>query len=99
MIILIIIIIRNNITQIKTQLIENFKFKNEVYYLSGLICCPYNGHYIAFVINLDNEFKNLKKGCSYFYDDCSKFHSLEEIDSFKNLLNDYLPYVAIYIKK
>ena len=66
MIILIIIIIRNNITQIKTQLIENFKFKNEVYYLSGLICCPYNGHYIAFVINLDNEFKNLKKHVAIF---------------------------------
>ena len=61
----------------------------------GLICCLYNGHYVTFIINLENDFKNLIKGSNYFYDDCSKLHDLEEIDSFKNLLSDSLPYIAI----
>ena len=91
--------IRNNITLIKAQLIENYKFKNEEYSWAGLICCRYNGHYATFIINLENEFKNLNKGSSYFYDDCSKLHDLEEIDSFKNLLSDYLAYIDIYVKK
>ena len=91
--------IKNNLLSIAKQLTDNFSFQKDEYILRGLICCPYNGHFVALIINLENEFKTLKKGYSYFYDDCSLNHNLQNVDNFLNILNNYLPYVAIYKRK
>lgn len=42
--------------------------------------------------------KKLKIGLNYFYDDCSINYDLIKISNYNDLLNDYLPYVVIYIK-
>ena len=34
------------------------------------------GHYTGIIINIDNNYKCLKKNLSYFYDDCNPNHDL-----------------------
>lgn len=90
--------IRYNLDKIKKQLEYNIKIRNNVYNLSGLICCPYNGHYTCILFNLNENFYSLKKGLNYFYDGMNIIHDLIEITNFKELLEDNLPYITIYIK-
>ena len=58
--------IKKNINRIKTQIIDNFKFNNIVYNLACIICMPYAHHYTGILINMDNDYYNLKKGFSLF---------------------------------
>ena len=90
--------IRKNISLIKTQIKNSIIFKNELYLLASIICCPYNGHYISIIVNLRENMAGLKTNTNYFYDDCSLNHELREIGNYEDLLDDYLPYVVIYIK-
>lgn len=87
--------IRHNLVKIINQLEYNIKIRNDVYNLSGIICCPYNGHYTCIIINLNENFYCLKKGLNYFYDDMNYNHCLIEITNFKDILKDNLPYIAI----
>ena len=66
--------------------------------LSGIICCPYNGHYTPIIVNIREKIGSLNINANYFYDDCSLNHEVMEIENYDNLLEDYLPYVVIYIK-
>ena len=84
--------------KIKNQLENNIIIRNDVYILLGLISCPFNEHYICMLINLYEDFNSLKKGLTYFYDDMSINHDLNEISNYKDLLEDNLPYIGIYIK-
>ena len=90
--------IKKNISLIKTQIKKTFLFKNELYFLSGIICCPYKGHYTSIIVNLKEKIGSLNVKANYFYDDRSLNHEVKEIDNYDSLLEDYLPYVVIYIK-
>ena len=83
---------------IKTQIKKTFLFKNELYFLSGIICCPYKGHYTSIIVNLKEKIGNWNVKANYFYDDRSLNHEVKEIDNYDSLLEDYLLYVVIYIK-
>ncbi len=48
--------------KITLQIANNFTFNNDVYELSGIICCPYNDHYICIVIDIEEDIKNIIKG-------------------------------------
>ena len=90
--------IKNNLNLIKNQFVDKFIFKFEEYSLTGLIWCQYFGYYVDILIDLIENVKYLIKGCSCFYDDTYISHDLYEIDSYLSLLNDNLPYIAIYMK-
>ena len=90
--------IRNYLDKITSQIVNNFSFKNDAYKLAGIICCPYNGHYTCIVIDIDEDIKNIKKGRSYFYDDCSREHNLTELKDYRSIFKNHLPYICLYIK-
>jgi hypothetical protein len=91
--------IRHNLDKIKKQLEYNIKIRNDVYNLSGLIYCPYNGHYNCILINLNENFYNLKKGLNYFYDNMNINHDLIEITNYKDLLEHNLISLAVNSSK
>ena len=53
---------RKYLDKITLQIANNFTFNNDVYELSGIICCPYNDHYICIVIDIEEDIKNIIKG-------------------------------------
>ena len=63
-----------------------------------LYFAPYNGYYTSIIVNLRAKIDSLNINANYFYDDCSLNHEVMEIKKYDNLLEDYLPYVVIYIK-
>ena len=56
------------------------------------------GHYTGIIINIDNNYKCLKKNLSYFYDDCNPNHDLLFIEEYKKKLLSNYPYILCYIK-
>lgn len=54
--------------------------------------------YSCIILIMDKEYINLRKGCSYFYDNCSINHHLDLISVFKLLLNMDLPYISFMLK-
>ena len=44
------------------------------------------------------DYKFLKKGSSYFYDDTSFNHDLVEINNYKDELRNNYPYILLYKK-
>ena len=92
-----------------------FKYKNEIitlskeeiilgfnitYTLSGLILCPFKGHYICQIINpkgrfIKCSFKNYK---IYMHDDLKNNGLMIELNDTDNIFNFDIPYILIYKK-
>ena len=92
-----------------------FKYKNEIfklskseitlgfnitYTLSGLILCPFNGHYICLIINpkgkyIKCSFKNYK---NYMHDDLKNNGLMIELNDTDNIFDFGIPYILIYKK-
>ena len=90
--------INNNKLDIISQLESKIYIRSDIYILSGIICCPYNGHYTSLLINLNENYLYLKKHLNYYYGDTSYCHDLVEVDNIKDVLVDAVPYMALYIK-
>ena len=89
--------IRLNKNLIIDQIANNFNFYNKNYELSGIICCPYEGHYTAIILDLNKDFKKLNINSNYYYDDCSFKNDLIKLENFKIKISNDLPYILIYI--
>ena len=81
-----------------SQLESKIYIRSDIYILSGIICCPYNGHYTCLLINLNENYLCLKKHLNYYYNDTSNYHDLVEVDNIKDVLVDAIPYMTLYIK-
>ena len=81
----------------KEEIILGF---NITYKLSGLVLCPFIGHYICQVINPSGKFikcsfKNYK---IYMHDDLQNNGLMIELKDTDNIFNFDIPYILIYKK-
>ena len=79
---------------------EEIEVFNTKYSLRGLICCPFSGHYSALIIKLFEDFHVLRKNKNYFYDDRLNNNEIIDIkDNWRDIFNDNLPNILIYVKQ
>ena len=90
---------KDNIDIIKNKIVDKFSVYNYTFTLKSIICSPFSGHYSGFLINLEKDETNLKKGKNYFYDDLLNDNNIIEVSDFKPLLNQNIPYILIYSRE
>ena len=84
---------KNKIVEIIKEYIE---INNQKYYLKGLICTPTFNHFTALIITLSKNVFNLKEGFSYYYDGNSNNHEIIVAKDIASILEEDLPYIALY---
>ena len=50
------------------------------------------------IINNQNNSLNLESGVNYYYDGNSAYHNIKKVEHLNNILEDKLPYLALYSK-
>ena len=79
-------------------LCNRFIFENRIYELKALILTPQYDHFTSIILDYQNDLMELKKGVNYFYDGNTKNHMLEEIKDLKDILNNNIIYLGLYLE-
>lgn len=90
---------KDNINIIKDKIVETFSVYKFKFSLKAIICLPFSGHYIGILTNLEKDENPLKKGKNYFYDDLKNDNNIIEIDDYKELLDQNIPYILVYSRE
>ena len=89
----------DNLSIILEKIVQKFTVYNLNYYLKGIVCSPFSGHFSGMIIDLDYEYKNLQKTNNYYYDDLKNNNEKIETNNYKDILNENLPLILIYKKE
>ena len=85
-----------NIKKINFILVDEFKFCNKSYILRGLLTQQFSGHYSSLLINVKEDSLLVKKGHNYLYDDNNNNNELILVENWRDIILDYIPFVALY---
>ena len=82
----------DNLTIILEKIIQKFIVYNLNYYIKGIACLPFSGHFSGIIVDLDYEYKNSEKTNNYYYDDSKNNNEIIETNNYKDILGSSISY-------